>query len=348
INIGNAKLLHMESDVGLVGSEFNCGYVIFEIPSNLILYKVRPSIWLPTIMIAWGITASFMAFVKSYTELLFTRALLGVFEAGLLPGIVYYFTIWYKRYEQGFRIGIIMSSISIGGAFSGLLAYTIANLTDDDSPLKGWQLVYFIIDGLGSIIVAIIAYFNITDYPEEVKWLNEEERSLAVLRLKLDDAPALSDRTNLRGPFLMLFASIGVVEYIIILYSENMKVKYIATCIISIGIAPCSAIAIIWLSNNLSPPLKCNIGVAMMISCGNCGGIIATQIYHSVDYPNYVLGHTIASSTLLAAACLSAIQYVMLGRLNELKRRKKISIKASIEEDEKELGDRHYNFKYTL
>ncbi|CAG8804113.1 7500_t:CDS:2, partial [Racocetra persica] len=239
----------------------------------------------PTIMISWGITVSFMAFVKSYTELMFTRALLGVFEAGLLPGIVYYITIWYKRYEQGFRMGIIISSISLGGAFSGLFAYTIASLTDENSPLKAWQLI-FIIDGLVSIIVAIIAYFYITDYPEDAKWLTQEERLLAVLRL----------------------------------------------------------------SNNLSPPLKCNIGVAMMISCGNCGGIIAGQIYRSVDYPNYVLGHSIALSTTLAAACLSAIQYVMLGRLNELKKREKISKTSdlkSIEEDEKELGDRHYNFEYT-
>ncbi|CAG8829012.1 32461_t:CDS:2, partial [Racocetra persica] len=124
--------------------------------------------------------------VKSYTELLVARALLGVFEAGLLPGIVYYITIWYKRYEQGFRMGIIMSSISIGGIFSGLLAYAIASLTDETSPLKGWQLI-FIIEGLGSIIVAIIAYFYIADYPEEAKWLNEEEQLLAVLRLKHDD-----------------------------------------------------------------------------------------------------------------------------------------------------------------
>lgn len=152
VNIGNAKLANLERDIGLVGNEFNwslsiffIGYVVFEVPSNLILYKVRPSIWLPTIMIGWGITMSLMAFVKSYPALLVTRFLLGVFEAGLFPGLVYYVTIWYKRFEQSFRMGIIFSGSTIAGAFSGLLSYVIVSLTNDNSPLKGWQLVCQII-----------------------------------------------------------------------------------------------------------------------------------------------------------------------------------------------------------
>ncbi|CAG8665620.1 19957_t:CDS:10 [Cetraspora pellucida] len=415
VNIGNAKLAHLERDLGLVGSEFNwslsiffIGYVVFEIPSNLVLYKVRPSIWLPTIMIAWGITMSLMAFVKSYAELLITRFFLGVFEAGLVPGIVYYITLWYRRYDQSFRMGVILSGSSIAGAFSGLLTYAIVSLTNDDSPLKGWQLI-FLIDGLVTVIVAIIAYFYIADYPEEAKWLRKEERSLAVLRLKRDIdgieykkarehsfdkvyiVECLTDwkvyismlillgintsvysfafyipsivngfgfdegKMSLRGPFIMSFASIATVGYIVILYSINMNsmiVKYIATCIIAIGASPCGVLTIIWLSNNLSPPLKCNIGVAMMISCGNCGGIIAAQIYRSVDYPNYERGHIIASCFLLAAICLCAIQYGTLIRLNELKEEKKLSIKTSgykgIEEDKKILSDRHYKFEYSL
>ncbi|CAG8541504.1 11638_t:CDS:2 [Racocetra fulgida] len=234
-------------------------------------------------MIAWGITMSLMAFVK----LLVARALLGVFEAGLTPGITYYITMWYKRQEQGFRMGLILSSTSLGGAFSGLLAYAIASLTDEDSPLKGWQLI-FLIDGLVSIIVAIIAYIYITDYPDEAKWLNQEERSLAVLRLKLDDDD--EDYKKAR--------------------EHSFDKVYVLEC------------------------------------------IIAAQIYRSVDYPNYVRGHIFASGFLLAVVCLSAIQYGMLGRLNELKEKEKISHKTSdhksIKEDKKELGDKHYKFKYIL
>ncbi|KAF0455702.1 MFS general substrate transporter [Gigaspora margarita] len=323
VNIGNAKLANLERDIGLVGNEFNwslsiffIGYVVFEVPSNLILYKVRPSIWLPTIMIGWGITMSLMAFVKSYPALLVTRFLLGVFEAGLFPGLVYYVTIWYKRFEQSFRMGIIFSGSTIAGAFSGLLSYVIVSLTNDNSPLKGWQLI-FLIDGLVTVIAAAIAYFYIVDYPEKAKWLKKEERSLVIKRLKDDVgdtdykkprdhtfdkgyileclkdwkvymsmlmllgadisiysfsffvpsivngfgfnevisqllvAPpflfacistltisALSDRINSRGPFLMLSASIGIVGYMVILYTTNSNViiaKYIATCIIAIG-----------------------------------------------------------------------------------------------------------------
>lgn len=162
---------------------------------------------------------------------------------------------------------------------------------------------------------------------------------------------ALSDRINSRGPFLMLSASIGIVGYMVILYTTNSNViiaKYIATCIIAIGIFPCAVILIVWLSNNLSPPLKCNIGVAMMISVGNLGGIIAAQIYRPEDYPHYVLGHVIVSGCLLAVVCLSAIQYGILRKLNE---QKSIKIKTSgydDVEDKKELDDRNHKFIYSL
>ncbi|RIB02946.1 major facilitator superfamily domain-containing protein [Gigaspora rosea] len=436
VNIGNAKLANLERDIGLVGNEFNwslsiffIGYVVFEVPSNLILYKVRPSIWLPTIMIGWGITMSLMAFVKSYAALLVTRFLLGAFEAGLVPGLVYYVTIWYKRFEQSFRMGIILSGSTIAGAFSGLLAYAIVSLTNDDSPLKGWQLI-FLIDGLVTVVAATFAYFYIADYPEKAKWLKKEERSMVVKRLKDDVgdtdykkprdhtfdkgyileclkdwkvymsmlmllgadisiysfaffvpsivngfgfnevisqllvAPpfllacistltisALSDRINSRGPLLMLSASIGIVGYMVILYTTNSNIliaKYIATCIIAIGIFPCTVILIVWLSNNLSPSLKCNIGVAMVISVGNLGGIIAAQIYRPEDYPHYVLGHVIVSGCLLAVVGLSAIQHGILRKLNT---QKSIKIKTSgydDVEDKKELDDRNPKFIYCL
>ncbi|CAG8655149.1 9238_t:CDS:2, partial [Scutellospora calospora] len=150
------------------------------------------------------------------------------------------------------------------------------------------------------------------------------------------------------------FASIGIVGYIIVLYSAEVNsliVKYMATWIIDIGIAPCGVLCITWLSNNLAPPLKRNIGIAMMLSFGNAGGLIAAQIYRSVDYPNYVPGHIIASGFLLASICLCIIQYGALFRLNELKKKERIKIESTGDEkidDEWKLGDRHYGFIYCL
>ncbi|CAG8546466.1 8246_t:CDS:2, partial [Scutellospora calospora] len=361
------------------------GYVLFEIPSNLILFKVRPSIWIPSTMVAWGITMTLMALVKSFYSLMVARFILGVFEAGLVPGVVYYITLWYKRYEQSFRMGIILSGAPIAGAFSGLLTYAIVSINGENSILKGWQLVF-------TILVAIVSYFIIADYPEEAKWLSKEEQELAVSRLKkdvgdIDDikirehsfekvyiieclkdwelilqfihlhfiflqssmdsvsmkagnkkylfisqllvAPpflvggitaiivsSISDRMKFRGPFLIALSSIGIVGYIAVLYSAER-----------------------------------NVGIAMMLSIGNAGGIIAAQIYRSVDYPHYVPGHIIASSFLLMSICLSIIQYGTLIRLNELKKKERIKIKSLGDEkisDEWKLGDRHYGFIYSL
>ncbi|CAG8449988.1 9702_t:CDS:2, partial [Scutellospora calospora] len=294
VNIGNAKLAHLERDLGLVGNDYNwslgiffIGYVLFEIPSNLILFKVRPSIWIPSTMVAWGITMSLMAFVNSYSTLMITRFFLGVFEAGLVPGMVYYITLWYKRYEQSFRIGTILSGASIAGAFSGLLAYAIVNFANENSKLKGWQLV-FLIDGLVTVIVAFVAYFCVEDYPEEAEWLSNEERELAISRLRKD----IDDIDDIK------------------IRSHSFEKVYVLECLKD------------W----------CNVGVAMMLSSGNAGGIIAAQIYRSKDYPHYVPGHIISSGFLLASICLCVIQYGALVRLNEMKRKKRNQIKSSGDE----------------
>jgi sugar phosphate permease len=100
-NIGNAKIQGLQTDLGLTGSQYNlCAtvffftYCAFEIPSNLLLKRFKPSIWLPSIMVAWGTVMTLMGLVKSYHGLLIARLFLGVAEAGLYPGVAYYLTMW--------------------------------------------------------------------------------------------------------------------------------------------------------------------------------------------------------------------------------------------------------------
>ncbi|CAG8473701.1 3806_t:CDS:10, partial [Cetraspora pellucida] len=145
VNIGNAKLAHLERDLGLTGDQYNwslglffVSYVIFEVPSNIILVKVKPSIWIASLMVGWGVVMVAMSFVKNYPQLVATRLLLGVFEAGLFPGVVYYITKWYKKSEQTYRIGLFFAGAMIAGAFSGLLAFAIMGL-DGKFGLSGWQ-----------------------------------------------------------------------------------------------------------------------------------------------------------------------------------------------------------------
>ncbi|KAL6711646.1 hypothetical protein ACN47E_004580 [Coniothyrium glycines] len=188
-NIGNAKIEGLTEDLGITGSQYNwCltafffTYAAFEVPSNLLLKKLRPSIWLPTIMVAWGIVSTLMGIVQNYHGLLITRIFLGVAEAGLFPGVAYYITMWYCRHEAQFRQALFFSAASVAGAFSGLLAFGIAKM-DGVGGLEGWRWI-FILEGMLTVVVAVFAFFALHDFPETASFLNEEERAFVVYRLK--------------------------------------------------------------------------------------------------------------------------------------------------------------------
>ncbi|KAI5463965.1 major facilitator superfamily domain-containing protein [Mariannaea sp. PMI_226] len=188
-NIGNAKIEGLTDDIGVLPDQYNwCltvfffTYAAFEVPSNLLLKKLRPSIWLPTIMVAWGVVMTLMGIVQNYGGLLAARLFLGVAEAGLFPGVAYYLTMWYCRHEIQFRQAMFFSAASVAGAFSGLLAFAIAKM-DGVGGLAGWRWI-FILEGIVTVVVAVIAFFVLEDFPETSRFLNEEEKAFVVFRLK--------------------------------------------------------------------------------------------------------------------------------------------------------------------
>ncbi|CAI6340898.1 unnamed protein product [Periconia digitata] len=188
-NIGNAKIEGLVEDLGMTGAQYNwCltvfffTYAAFEVPSNLLLKKLRPSIWLPSIMVAWGIVMTLMGIVQNYHGLLIARIFLGVTEAGLFPGVAYYITAWYCRHEAQMRQALFFSAASIAGAFSGLLAFGISKMNGVGG-LEGWRWI-FILEGILTVLVAVMAYFTLHDFPETATFLTEEERAFVVFRLK--------------------------------------------------------------------------------------------------------------------------------------------------------------------
>jgi sugar phosphate permease len=149
-NIGNAKIAGMNDDLGLSSSEYSMAlviffisYVFFEVPSNLILAKTRPSIFLPTIMGLWGIVTCCMAVIQDYKHLLALRFVVGVLESGFAPGILLIISSWYKREEQSKRFAVYISAAVLSGAFGGLLAGVITSKLDGSRGLEGWRLVAF-------------------------------------------------------------------------------------------------------------------------------------------------------------------------------------------------------------
>ncbi|CAF0894710.1 unnamed protein product [Didymodactylos carnosus] len=189
INIGNAKLAGIENDLHLTPSQYNVvlsiffvGYVLFEVPSNLLLKLLGTSIWLPIIMIIWGIIMMSMAAVKNYPGLLACRLFLGVAEAGLFPGVVFYLSLWYTRREQTLRLGLFFSAAVLAGSFGGVLAFGITKLHNREN-LKGWQWI-FILEGIPAILLGIISYFYLPYSIETVKWLSDSERQALNKHLK--------------------------------------------------------------------------------------------------------------------------------------------------------------------
>lgn len=102
---------------------FFVGYVLFEIPCNIVLRRATPRIWLPTLSIVWGIVATLLGVVQNYSGFLSSRFFLGIAESGLFPGVVFYMSMWYKRNEQHYRIALFFSAASLAGAFGGILAW---------------------------------------------------------------------------------------------------------------------------------------------------------------------------------------------------------------------------------
>lgn len=162
------------------------GYLLMQIPSNLFLNKIgKPALYLPTVMIVWGVISAATAGAQSYEGLIAIRFFLGFVEAAYFPGCLFYLSTWYTRKELGFRTALLYSGSLISGAFSGLISAGITNGLDGAKGLRAWRWL-FIIEGVITIFIAFVAYFVLPDFPRTTSWLTENERQLAVWRLDED------------------------------------------------------------------------------------------------------------------------------------------------------------------
>ncbi|KAH7385556.1 major facilitator superfamily domain-containing protein [Phaeosphaeria sp. MPI-PUGE-AT-0046c] len=197
-NIGNARLDHLEKDLKLKGIQYNdCLAILFpfyiaaEIPSNMMMKRLRPSIWLTFIMFFWSLAMICQGFVSNYSGLMATRVFLGVFEGGLFPGVNYFLTQWYVRHECGFRMALFFSAATLAGAFGGILARGIAEMSGVGGK-SAWAWI-FILEGLLSILVSMIAYWCIHDYPATARFLTAGERKEVERRLEADHGHLSND-----------------------------------------------------------------------------------------------------------------------------------------------------------
>ncbi|KAJ3509347.1 hypothetical protein NLJ89_g5266 [Agrocybe chaxingu] len=191
-SIGNAKLYHLERDLNMTDRQylltltiFFFSYAIFEVPSNVFLKRLRPSLWLSFLMLFWGVMMTLQGVVRNFPQLMAMRWLLGMFEAGLFPGVNYYLSCWYKRSEFGLRAAIFFSAATVSGAFGGLLAAAISKMEGiGGKPAWAW---IFILEGLATIVAGVASFWIIQDFPDTAKFLTEAERTVVIRRLQGDD-----------------------------------------------------------------------------------------------------------------------------------------------------------------
>ncbi|UXN08079.1 MFS transporter [Bartonella sp. HY761] len=181
VNVGFAAL-EMNADLSFTPTIYSIGagiffvgYFLFEVPSNYFMEKLGARLWIARILITWGLISCFMALIVGQWSFYGLRLLLGLAEAGFFPGILLYLTYWYpSRYRArilaGFVIAVPISTL-IGAPISGILLEMHGFWG-----LRGWQWL-FIIEGVPTVILGIIAWFYLTDRPSKAKWLTNDEKN---------------------------------------------------------------------------------------------------------------------------------------------------------------------------
>ena len=425
-NIGNAKIAGLTTDLKLKGLEYNIAAAIFfipyafaEIPSNVALKLFRPSRWIPSIMVAWGVVMTLMCLVNSYKGLVAARFFLGLTEAGLFPGITYYLSLWYRRRDVARRIAIFFSAATLAGAFGGILAFGIEQM-EGIGGLHGWQWI-FCLEGLLTVVVAFMGYFIVQDYPQTATFLNDREREIVVAvmahdkqglstrndrkfvwqamkdyktyiqmgiycgllttvyaialfiptiikelgyssaRAQLLTVPVfvcgcittlaagwLSDKYNIRGPFIIGSCIMSLVGFIVLYTQEKPGAAYAGAIIAAMGAYPTIAVDLAWAGSAAGGDLRKGVTLAMVIGTGNLGGICASFIY--ITPPRFHVGHGTAMGWLSWSILLSAFAMWDYNRINKKKieQCEREGIDESRYAEFEEMGNESPLFRYTM
>ncbi|MET3510341.1 MULTISPECIES: MFS transporter [Plantibacter] len=215
VNVGFAKL-EMSSDLGfsdavygLGAGVFFIGYFIFEIPSNLILARVGARVWIARIMITWGIISGLMFLVDSEWMFYLMRFLLGVAEAGFIPGVLFYMAQWFPASRRGRAWGVFYLALAFSGVVGGPLSGIILNSTHLALDLQGWQWL-FIIEAVPTVILGFVILKFLREDHRTAPWLDDAEKARLSEMLEAERPPAGHTplRDVFRSPIIWLLALI--------------------------------------------------------------------------------------------------------------------------------------------
>ena len=195
-NVGFAKNV-LQADTGLSDAAFAfgagiffVGYAVFEVPSNLLMYRFGARVWMSRIMVTWGIVSACTALVHDATSFYLLRTLLGIAEAGFFPGIILFLSNWFPAKSRSQTMGVFYFgfplALLLGSPVSGLLL-------DTGNPfgMQPWQWL-FVVEGLAASVVGVVAYFYLTDRPAQAAWLDATQRDALDRALRNEDEHKLA------------------------------------------------------------------------------------------------------------------------------------------------------------
>ncbi|KAH8655456.1 major facilitator superfamily domain-containing protein [Xylariales sp. PMI_506] len=190
-NIASARLGTLEKDLGLTDTQYQtavaimfAGYMSGQIPSNIILTRVRPSRYIPVAILLWGTISICTAAVKTVPQIMAIRVLLGLAESPFFAAALLLMSSWYLPSEMAPRVAIMYCGNTVANGFGGLIAAGILSRLDGAGGVAGWRWLY-IIEGGGTIITGLISFFFLPDFPRsgQTKWLSDQEQRFAEWRL---------------------------------------------------------------------------------------------------------------------------------------------------------------------
>lgn len=174
------------NDYNLLQTMFTIGYCLGNLPSQLAMTRIRPSLWLPTLELIWGFLVMAMAAARNVRTLYALRFLIGFLEASAYPGIMTLLGNWYTPHELGKRTCIFISSAFVSQMFSGYLQAGLYAGMDGRHGLRAWQWL-FIFDGVIGVPAFLWGFFAVPDSPTNTRaaWLKPRDREIAVRRMEM-------------------------------------------------------------------------------------------------------------------------------------------------------------------
>lgn len=325
-NVGYAQLQMREalafgdSVFGFGAVAFFVGYMLFEIPSNILLARIGIRKTMLRIMLLWGLASMATALVKTPEQFYTARFLVGVFEAGFAPGVLYYLTLWFPADRRARANALFLMGFAVAPILAGPIAGLVMTHLHNWVELQGWQWL-FVIEGIPALLLGLACWLWLVDTPDQARWLTPQQRQRVALLLR-QDAPVYRPAARWFDGLIHVRAwGLGLVAFLLVcsIYAmtfwQPTLLKGMGLSLMQVGMAAvlpasCGVVAALWLGARSDRRRERPWHFTLAAVSGACG-LALTSVF-----PENVVG-TIAGLTL-ATAGLSAAMTILWATPGEI------------------------------